>query len=477
MDGTSRAPEAGEPSGLQGRLLRLSERVLPADTGAGERLAALAAVVGSDADDERAAQRWAFADLRQAVDAEGLAERAAGAETRAGQPARLEAVRNSLVFAPLILTWLAIFDAAGAYAALAQSNPAAAGLPFLYLWQGRFGGHGLFALGGVALADAALLLLLLALTPITAWRASRHAARERDAVNALRQEIDSALAEADLELAARRQPQPYAAISQLERTAIRLHQQVEAAGGRVTQLAAEKEHELSVLAAFTPRLAGGVQAMQAAAERLEAAQDGFARMAGELAAPITELGRRQAELSEALRQSAGRAGALQAQQEKAAQQAGEMARQQAALLAETRAQSGKWEAALSAFTPVAAAFGQAAADLAQAQTQLLARLGAERDAQARLADAITQANGGLAGAVARVSGGAEDMAALTAELRKLAGSLPDLAQSMERRLWDAADAQARTAGELRAAGQALAAAAARIEDATRDALSAGKGRA
>jgi methyl-accepting chemotaxis protein len=456
-DSTSRVPGPEEAPVLQERLRRLSERVTPVDAAAGLRLATLAGVLNPATVDEGAAHQWAFADLHRAVDAGGLAERLAAAETRDDRLSQFEIWRNSLVFAPLVITWLGIFDAARAFAALAQADPAAASRPFLYLWQNRFAGWGWFALDLVAILDVILLATMLGLTVYVLIASRRLAARERDAAAALQQEIDSALADADLELAKRRQPQPFAAIGQLARMADLLHEQIKAEGGRVAKLAAEKEQELSQLVVFTPRLAGGAQTMQAAAERLEQAQAGFARLVSELAAPIAELGNRQAELSAALRESAGRAGALQGQQEKAARQAGEMAGQQAALLTETRNQMTHWAAAITLFTPVASTFSRTAADLAGAQTQLLQHLAAERDAQTRLAQAITQADGGLTGAVARVSSSAGDMTALTAELRKLAQAMPDLAR--------AAEQQARSAGELRAAGQALGAAAARIESA------------
>src|SRR5207344_2394250 len=76
-------------------------------------------------------------------------------------------VRNSLLFAPIIFTWYAIWRAMEAYHASTVADASLKSQPFLLLWQQGFGGH----LDGPSLAEAGrtnafLVLGLLILTVI-----------------------------------------------------------------------------------------------------------------------------------------------------------------------------------------------------------------------------------------------------------------------------------------------------------------------
>lgn len=136
-------------------LRRLGDEALLREPSLGTLLGRLADAVA----DGRATEARGYID---AIDARGLAELLAGGHSRVW--AVLEVLRNVLVFAPIAVTWLGLSLAAGAYAQMLAARPELVSQPFLLLWEQGFGGRLLFNFGTLALIDASLIGVLIALS-------------------------------------------------------------------------------------------------------------------------------------------------------------------------------------------------------------------------------------------------------------------------------------------------------------------------
>lgn len=158
--------------------------------------------------------RWNAVDLRQAFNIERLAHQIA--QRRVGkQGTRLiefaDKVRNVLVLVPVLLTWYALAEASQAYDRYLTANPDQVGQPFLLLWQQDFGGElGAFSptFATVALADAAIILVIILLTFYAHGRREDQEDRVAEISSEYYVTLDNALAEAGVLLARDRAAQP-----------------------------------------------------------------------------------------------------------------------------------------------------------------------------------------------------------------------------------------------------------------------------
>src|SRR5256885_11581720 len=135
---------------------RLGDEALAREPSLGTLLGRLADAV----DDGRATEAEGYIG---AIDARGLAELLAGAHSRFW--AVLEVLRNVLVFAPIAVTWFGLSLAAGAYADMLAARPDLVSQPFLLLWEQGFGGRIPLNFSTLALVDASLIGVLIALSP------------------------------------------------------------------------------------------------------------------------------------------------------------------------------------------------------------------------------------------------------------------------------------------------------------------------
>ncbi|HEY6959799.1 MAG TPA: hypothetical protein VI814_13325 [Candidatus Limnocylindria bacterium] len=136
-------------------LRRLSDEALAREPSLGTLLGRLADAV----EDGRTTEATGYIG---AIDPRGLAELLAGVHSRLW--AVLEVLRNVLVFAPIAVTWFGLSLAAGAYADLIGARPDLVSQPFLLLWQQGFGGRIAFNFGTLAIIDASLIGVLIALS-------------------------------------------------------------------------------------------------------------------------------------------------------------------------------------------------------------------------------------------------------------------------------------------------------------------------
>ena len=441
---------------LSQRLLNLADKIVSIDRRTCERLKLLATALSDHAN----ADVWAFANLAQVANPDLVASQYAASlvATDKNRLKKHESWRNASIFFPLILTWIAIADATGRFYYLVHSGIASDMSSFLYLWEDGFGGATFLTLSHVALFDVLLLTGVALFTLNVMARSNRLSTKELDAAISLRHEFDDVMADVDLVLAQRRLPQPYVSISKLEHMATILHTQIKNDRENIAEVASQKEKELSILAAFTPHLATNANKTLAAAERIEQAQEKLIKLLGDLGNPISVLDKREANLLEAIRQSNARYEGLQQYQLAVSKLLTEIARGDATLAGELKTQSRQVTDMITKFMPVVDQFAQASTDLANAQTQMLQQLSAQRGEQAKLAQAITQAGSsmenvvnrvnqstgdmarlaqaisqttlGLENAVIRINKSTTDIAGLLSELTKVGQTLPDVVHGL-----------------------------------------------
>ena len=183
----------------------------PRLSGRKPQLAALARALrdGTDAD------RWAAVDLHAAFMRNDTVEARKGLRGKAGPYVGLGI--QVLVFVPILVTWLGLMLATGAYRQ-AQADPLLAHESFLQGWQTGFGGHlsDLFTLNHLALYTVVLICLIMLLTIMHFVIADE--LDERDRARLLR-DLSDALTAADLELAAVRSAATGTASAELRKVA------------------------------------------------------------------------------------------------------------------------------------------------------------------------------------------------------------------------------------------------------------------
>ncbi len=180
-------------------LLDLADKVREYDAGAAVRLRLL-----GDAVDGVDDQAWAEGDIYRMIDPDSIVERFRSQQTRGRLTNFLEIARNTLVLAPIIVTWYGISQATDKYhillSELLKTNPNQNFQPFLYLWQQGFGGRlpWFLTLSNIALFDAFLLLLIFILTFLTFALSQTSTSQNEQEAQQVRSEIVHALTGASL---------------------------------------------------------------------------------------------------------------------------------------------------------------------------------------------------------------------------------------------------------------------------------------
>jgi hypothetical protein len=152
---------AREPVAQQ--LGELATSVRKRDAAVGELLARLATAVKDGRYDEVKA-------YAAALDPRSLAELLM--VRRSALWAVLEVIRNTLVFAPIAVTWFGLATASAAYETLLKARPELISRPFLLLWQESFEGtSAVLSFSTLAIIDASLIALLIVLSLVIHVRA------------------------------------------------------------------------------------------------------------------------------------------------------------------------------------------------------------------------------------------------------------------------------------------------------------------
>jgi hypothetical protein len=193
-----------------------------------------------------------------AIDPRGLAELLAGGHSRLW--GLLEVVRNVLVFAPIAVTWFGLSLAAGAYADMLSARPDLVSQPFLLLWQQGFGGRIPLNFSTLALIDASLIGVLIALSLALHTRSELLAAQVRTDALLKESEIRALLGQAS----------SLGALDITGADAEKILADMAAEERRIYERASEREGQLF-------ELEGVIDRLRDAAARLERAADSLAR--------------------------------------------------------------------------------------------------------------------------------------------------------------------------------------------------------
>ena len=232
-------------------LRRLSDEALSREPSLGTLLGRLADAV----DEGRTTEASGYIG---AVDPRGLAELLAGGHSRVW--AILEVIRNVLVFAPIAVTWFGLSIAAGAYADMLAARPDLVSQPFLLLWQQGFGGRVFLNFGTLAIIDASLIGVLIALSLALHTRSELRDAAYRTNVLLKESEIRALLGQAS----------SLGALDVRGADAEAILADMAAEERRIYERASEREGQLF-------QLEGVVQRLSEAVAKLERAADSLAR--------------------------------------------------------------------------------------------------------------------------------------------------------------------------------------------------------
>lgn len=147
--------------------------------------------LADDLGDAQRLVRWSGIDLRQHF-APPLQDQRRSRSVRV-----IDGVRSPLIFMPIAVTWLGIWDASNAHDQLRIDDPEQAARPFLPLWQEGFDGLSIVTLGQIALVDATLIALAVILTfflSIADESQQRKAAKLSDRVHLALSEVELVIA-------------------------------------------------------------------------------------------------------------------------------------------------------------------------------------------------------------------------------------------------------------------------------------------
>jgi hypothetical protein len=230
----------------------VANRVASTDEKAALRLRSLSRAVGGGS----YADAWAASDVHQLIEPDQIIERLKNQHAKEGVITWLEWIRNSLIFAPLVVTWFGISQAADKYTSLIKAHPDQITQPFLYLWQTGFGNRLAWwqTLSFLALVDFVLLTLVLVLTiAVNSLSNIGRLKREQEAEK-LRGTLVHAIAGATLCLTTRNWQQPTNFVDRFDKAIAHFESAIGGLLTRMTALADRQEKELQVFIAFKTEL-------------------------------------------------------------------------------------------------------------------------------------------------------------------------------------------------------------------------------
>jgi hypothetical protein len=207
----SKEREMIDKSSVVEALKKLAEKVQDSDPNGYDRLNLLSNAVQNNAN----ADAWAYADVHSMIAPDSIVERYrnnVGRNRLDRFVTILEIIRNTFIFAPIIVTWYGISQATDKYnelisSAIQQKKLDLYSQPFLYLWQQRFGGTlpGYLTLSSIAITDVVILVFILLFTFFAYILSSTSIARKDQDAQRLRANLNHAITGAVLSLHSRPQ--------------------------------------------------------------------------------------------------------------------------------------------------------------------------------------------------------------------------------------------------------------------------------
>jgi hypothetical protein len=261
-------PGSGEQEELANNLDGMSDTLGEVDPRSAERMRSLAHAIATD----EGRQRWAEVDLRRAFNTERLAY-AFALRHEGGYAhstiASADRIRNVLVLMPILLTWFALAEASKAYNAFLAQNPDEIRQPFLLLWERGFGGFSsplAPSFSTVALIDAVLIAVIIALTLYSHGRREAREEKIDQTAERFQADLDNVLAEASVALAVDRGSRPALLARGVERLVDRFEQnsqelltRLRVEHDRLEHLATRREREFSDFGVFASGMRAGAE--------------------------------------------------------------------------------------------------------------------------------------------------------------------------------------------------------------------------
>lgn len=277
------------PTEVRTNLEALANEFEGNDANAAVRLRNLSSAVGNGPN----ADAWAASNIRELVDPELIIDNYKSQRGTDRAIATIEWVRNTLIFAPLVVTWYGISQAVDKYNELIHAEPNQVAQPFLFLWQNGFGNRlaSWQTLGSLAIIDFGLLSIVLALTVMVYFLSNRvKMKREQEAVQ-LRDKLEHTIACATLCLTTKGWQEPTNLIVRFNQTSTQFNQIIGQLLKQVEELARRQREDFQAFADFKKELATIMSTVSTSVAGLKDSNNALRRSMGELVTPASEVSR------------------------------------------------------------------------------------------------------------------------------------------------------------------------------------------
>lgn len=275
------------PDSVRTNLEALANTFEASDPRGANRLRNLRSAVGNSSN----ADAWGNSDIYRLIAPELIIERYKSQRTTDTIVVVLEWLRNSLIFMPLVVTWLGISQAMQQYNALIKAEPNQITQPFLYLWQNGFGSRLQWwdTLSGIATIDFTLLALVLLMTILVYTLSSTVKLRREQEAEQLRIELIDTIASAVLCLTTRNWQQPTDFVARFDQSARFFRQSIEQLLTRIENLATIQQQDHQTFNDFRRDLATIMNGVSASVSDLKTSNNALMRSMGALTSPVTEV--------------------------------------------------------------------------------------------------------------------------------------------------------------------------------------------
>lgn len=395
------------PTEVRTNLEALANKFEANDANGAVRLRNLSSAVGNGPN----ADAWAASDIRQLIEPELIIENYKSLRKTDGAIAVMEWVRNTIIFAPLVVTWYGISQAVDKYNELVHADQNQITQPFLFLWQNGFGNRlaGWQTLGSLAIIDFVLLSIVLGLT-IAVYSLSNgiKLKRELEAVQ-LRDKLEHTIACASLCLTTKGWQEPTNLITRFNQTSTQFNQVIGQLLVQIEGLARRQKDDFQTFVDFKKDLVTIMTTVSTSVTELKNSNDALRRSMGALVTPAAEVSKNLGAVGE----SAENAVTL-------------YANQITALEAVVKSQQ-EWGANLQGVLTNLGAIVQTALDMTQKvdtftvrETQLVAEMANERNSQAQISGQLQVASRSLQDAAKHIEACLNELRANTIYVEQMA---------------------------------------------------------
>ena len=396
-----------EPDEVRNNLEALAIKLEPSDAYADMRLRNLSRAVANGPN----VDAWASSNIRELIEPEVIVEHYKNQRRTDWVIASMEWVRNTLIFAPLVVTWYGISQAVEKYNDLIAANGNDIYKPFLYLWQQGFDGQlkGWQTLGGLATIDFVILFIVFLLTiGVYSLNNGVKLRREGEAED-IRSTLLHTIAAASLCLTTRNWQQPTSVIGLVNNSVTRFDQVIGELLKQMQSIDDRQELEQKTFETFRKDLVAIMDTVSKAVTDLKTSNDALRKSMGSLVKPTEEV--------------ASKIGGLATNAESAVNLfQGQIAAQQIILQSqdkwgnELNASLGN----LSGAVKTAINLANGMAEFTKQETALVKAMEQERNAQERISGQVQVSARMMTGVVAEIEKCAKDLNAIIVHIDGIA---------------------------------------------------------